>query len=89
MSEFSLDNMLLTVNATSRVAWCCWWVCRKITKKVSSATIVLRKYQASQMPSSRATCGLRGSRPLMQTKVMCHTVEFTKADPRSGTEKKL
>jgi len=22
-----LFNMLLTVNATSGVAWCCWWLC--------------------------------------------------------------
>jgi len=45
--------MLLTVNATSGAAWCYWWLCRKITEKVSSVTIVLRKYEASQMPSSK------------------------------------
>jgi len=45
--------MVLTVNAISGAAWCCWWLCRKITEKVSSVTIVLRKYQASQMPSSK------------------------------------
>jgi len=45
--------MLLTVNATSGAAWCCWWLCRKITEKVLSVTIVLRKYQASQMLSSK------------------------------------
>jgi len=45
--------MLLIVNATSGVAWCCWWLCRKITGKVSSAAIVLRKCLASQMPSSK------------------------------------
>jgi len=44
--------MLLTVYATSGAAWCCWWLCRKITEKVSSVTIMLKKYQASQMPSS-------------------------------------
>jgi len=26
--------MLLTVNATFGAAWCCWWLCRKITEKV-------------------------------------------------------
>jgi len=45
--------MLLTGNATSGAACCCWWPCRKITEKCSSVTIVLRKYQASQMPSSK------------------------------------
>jgi len=45
--------MLLTVNASSGAARCCWWLCRKITEKFSSVTIVLRKYQASQMPSSK------------------------------------
>jgi len=45
--------MLLTVNATFGAAWCCRWLCRKITEKVPSATIVLRNYQSSQMPSSR------------------------------------
>jgi len=45
--------MLLTVNATSGATWCCWCLCKKITEKVSSVTIVLRKYQASQMPSSK------------------------------------
>jgi len=44
--------MLLTINATSGSAWCYWWHSRKITGKVSSVTIVLRKYRASQMPSS-------------------------------------
>jgi len=32
--------MLLTVNATSGAPWCCWWLCRKIAEKFSSATIV-------------------------------------------------
>jgi len=27
--------MLLTVNANSGAVWCCWWLCRKITEKVS------------------------------------------------------
>jgi len=45
--------MLLIVNATSGAAWCCWWLCRKIPEKVSLVTIVLRKYQASQMPPSK------------------------------------
>jgi len=49
--------MLLTLNAPSDAAWCYWWLCRKITVKVSSVTIVLRKYQASQI----------GSRPLLYT----------------------
>jgi len=25
--------MLLSVNATSGAAWCCWWLYRKITEK--------------------------------------------------------
>jgi len=53
MFEFSLNNMLLIVNAISGAAWCCWWLCGKIAEKVSSVTIVLSKYQMSQMPSSK------------------------------------
>jgi len=52
MSEFFHSNMLHTVNETSGATWWCWWLCRKITEKVSSVTIV-RKYQANQMPSSK------------------------------------
>jgi len=33
------------------VVWCCRW---KITEKVWFATIVLRKCQANQMPSSKS-----------------------------------
>jgi len=32
--NFLSNNMLLTVNATSGAAWCCWWLCRKIAEKV-------------------------------------------------------
>jgi len=53
MSNFLFNNMLLIVNATPGAAWCYWWLCTKITEKVSSVTIVLRKHQASQMPSSK------------------------------------
>jgi len=49
--NFLFNSMLLIVNATSGDAWCSWWLCRKITEKVPSVTIVLRKYQAIQMPS--------------------------------------
>jgi len=49
MPEFSLSNMLLTVNAISGAAWCCWWLFSKITEKVSSVTMVLRKYQAGHV----------------------------------------
>jgi len=60
--------MLLTVNATSGAVWSCWWLCRKITEKVSSVTIVLRKYHASQMLSSKEPHLARaiGSRPLAE-----------------------
>jgi len=45
--------MLLTVNATSGPEWCFWWLFRKSVEKASPVTIVLRKYQASLMPSSK------------------------------------
>jgi len=48
--------MFLTVNATSGAAWCCWWLCSLVDGKlqtVSFVTILLRKYIASQMPSSK------------------------------------
>jgi len=48
--------MLLAVNATSGAAWCFWWLCSLVDgklQKVWFVKIVLRKYQASEMPSSK------------------------------------
>jgi len=56
MSAVLFNNMLLTVNVTSGAAWCCWWLCSLVDwklQKVLFVTLVLRKYQASQMPSSK------------------------------------
>ena len=57
--------MLLTVNATSGATWSCWWLCRKITEKVSSVTIVKIPCEPDAV-IKRATSGSRviGSRSL-------------------------
>jgi len=36
MSEFSLINMLVTVNATSGAALYCWWLCSLVDGKLQN-----------------------------------------------------
>jgi len=49
--------MLLTVSVISGAAWCCTKALQsgrwKVAEKDLFITIVLRKYQVSQMPSSK------------------------------------
>ena len=62
--------MLLTVNATSGAAWCCWWFCSLVDGKLQKSFIRNNRVKKiSSEPDAvikRATCGSRatGSRPL-------------------------
>jgi len=64
--------MLLTVNATSGAAWCCWWLCSQVDWKLQKSFI--RKNRVKEISSEpdafikRVTCGSRAicSRPLLQ-----------------------
>jgi len=63
--NFLFNKTRLTVNATPGAAWCFRWLCREITEKVSSITIVLRKSSETDAVIKGATSGSRaiGSRP--------------------------
>jgi len=54
--------MLLTVNATSGAAWCCWWLCRKVTEKVSCVTIVLRNIKRARCHHQKSQIWLASHR---------------------------
>jgi len=63
---FSLITMLLTVNAVSGAAWCCCWLCRKITESFIRNNRVKKISSEPDAVIQRATYGSRaiGSRPL-------------------------